>query len=55
MDTAPKFGDCNNVLLAKIVQVLSNKHSAPQLAPHAGDSDNRLLFKWAALLAQYGP
>ena len=55
MLSSPKRGDCDVLLLAKIVAMLSAKHSAPQLGYRTGDGKNTLLFKWAALLDQYGP
>jgi len=55
MDTNPKIGDSDQVLLFKTVSILSTRHGDASLAPRLGDSKNTLLFKWAKLLAQYGP
>ena len=46
METAPKRGDSDNTLLAKIAQNLANRHAGTK-PPKYGDSRNRLLAKIA--------
>lgn len=53
MDTAPKYGDSDNTLLAKICQSVANRHAGTK-PPRYGDSKNRLLAKIAYNLVTYG-
>lgn len=53
VETAPKYGDSDNTLLAKICQNLANRHAGAK-APKYGDSKNRLLAKIAYNLVTYG-
>lgn len=53
MDTTPRYGDSDVILLHRIVAKLSADNGGA-FAPRFSDGKNTLLWKWAKLLAEFG-